>query len=589
VVRSSEEIFAIVIRRTERSASRGVALLALALAGCWSGTPRVTVRLIEGKPQESSYVSPGAYRRYLEGEISLLRGDTLGAVQSFESALVYDPDSPYLHTRLAEIHARAGRSAEAQRHLTRALQLDPGFPDALLLQAKEQWKAGDPTRAEATLQQCLASNPDLPAAYLLYAELLEDTGRAAAARQRLEQLVARAPGDAAGESTLAMLCLRRMDTGCAVRRFARALQSRTDLQTLLRLAHLHRAEGRLPEAIKLLREAFDRSGGNLSIAGSLIEVLEQAGHAQAIDDLLAIIEADTDESAEHVVEIVELCVEAGRPARGLVLAEAQVKTAPGPPLQLARAEALAKLGRAAEAKELLRKLLGGSTTGATAAMRLARLLQREASHAEAADVLRQALTRHGHSDPLVLALSAALHRAGRSDPSVQVVRDALAGHPDSRALRFGLGAALERVGRWRDGVTVMRQLLQRHPKDAPAHNFIGYTLAEHGLELPQAERSIRRALYLSSGEGYIIDSLGWLYFRQGRLLEARRVLSMAVRLAPREAEVLGHLAEATAASKDLVGALQLLRRALTLSEDPQLTARMKKRLLELEKSRVGTR
>jgi tetratricopeptide (TPR) repeat protein len=577
-----------VIRRTERATRSVVALLALSLAGCWSATPRVTVRLIGGTPQESSYVSPGAYRRYLEGEISLLRGDTIGAVQHFESALVHDPDSPYLHTRLAEIHARAGRASAAQSHLTRALQIDGGFPDALLLQAKEQWRAGDPTRAEATLLQCLASNPELLAAYLLYAQLLEETGRVSAARQRLEQLVARAPGDVGGESALALLCLRQMDTSCAARHFARALQRRSDLETLVRLAHLHRAEGRLPEAIKLLREAFDRSGGNVTVAGSLIEVLEQSGQTQAIDDLLAIIESDTDESAERVVEVVELCVEAGRPARGLAFAEAQAKTANTPQLQLARAEALAKLGRAVEAKDLLRKHLGGMI-GATAALRLARLLQREGAYVEASDVLRQAQTRHGHSDPLVLALSASLHRAGKSDASVQVVRDALVGHPDSRALRFGLGAALERGGRWRDGVSVMRQVLQRHPKDAPAHNFIGYTLAERGLDLQQAERSIRRALYLNPGEGYIIDSLGWLYFRQGRLLDAQRVLRMAVRLAPREAEVLGHLAEVTAARKDLVGALQLLRRALPLSEDPQLTARMKKRLLELEKSRVGTR
>jgi predicted Zn-dependent protease len=448
---------------------------------------------------------------------------------------------------------------------------------------------GDAPRAVAALQQCVAANPDQPAAYLVQAGILEQTSRATEARRVLEQLTARVARDADGQAALALLCLRQVDYGCAARHLAAVLQSRADVETLVRLAHVHRSEGHLQEAIKLLREAFDRSGGQLAVASTMVEVLLQAGETQAIDDLLSVLEsASDDEGPERVVELVELCVEAERPARGLALADGQARQQDSAALQIARAEALAKLGRGREAKQTLRGLLDGPQ-GHAAAVRLSRLLQREGAVSEASDVLRQALTRHGHHDGVVLALSLALGRQGKADPSVQVVRDALVGRPESRELRFGLGAALERVGRWREAIAVMRQLLAKNSKDASAHNFIGYTQVEHGVELKEAERSIRQALYHTPGEGYIMDSLGWLYFRQGRLTEAQRVLRVACRLAPKEAEVLGHLAEVTAALKDLGGALQLLRRALPLSDDPKLTARLRQRLNELEKARVGTR
>jgi len=565
------------------------ALLAVALAaGCLPATPRSTVRLIDGEPQDSAFVSPGAYHHYIEGEIALLQGDSSVAAEHFQAALTYDPESAYIHFRLAEIHGRAGRLKEAHAELDGALRLRPGFADALVLRGKLYWLVGDAPRAGAALELCIAANPDQPAAYLVQAGVLEQTSRVAEARRVLEQLTKRVARDADGHAALAFLCLRQVDYGCAARHLGAVLQSRADLETLVRLAHVHRSEGHLQEAIKLLREAFDRSGGQLAVASTLAEVLLQAGETQAIDDLLSILESATDEGPERLVQLVELCVEAERPARGLALADGQAKQEDSAALQIARAEALAKLGRGQEAKQALRRLLEGPQ-GHAAAVRLARLLQREGALSEASDVLRQALTRHGHHDGVALALSLALSRQGKADPSVQVVRDALLGRPESRELRFGLGAALERVGRWREAIAVMRQLLAKNSKDASAHNFIGYTQVEHGVELKEAERSIRQALYHTPGEGYIMDSLGWLYFRQGRLTEAQRVLRVACRLAPREAEVLGHLAEVTAALKDLGGALQLLRRALALSDDPKLTARFRQRLNELEKGRVGTR
>ncbi len=564
----------------------------LALLAACAPPPRTTLQIVDGRLEEAPYVSPSAYEHYLAGQIAFLQGKAEEAIAQLETALEFDPGSAYLHVRVAEIMERRHDLAGARKHLAEALRLDPAFPGALVLLAKLEARAEKRREAEALLRRCLASSPQHAPAYLLLGELLERWGRPRDAQAVLEAMVGKVKRPAAGHSRIAMLCLRQLDYPCAARELALALQERSDLETLIRLAHVERSLGRLELAVKLLREAFDRSDGHVSVAGTLLELLAQQEKSREVDDLIGILEDAAQDNPDQVAEHAELFLEARRPQRALALLDAQLKADPGHAksalLRVLRADTLGRLGKR-EGKDALRAELTGPQ-GLQAARRLARLHSREGAHGEASRILREALTRHGAGDVGLLSqLAASLHAEGKVQASVQVLRDALLARPEERELLFALGSALERAGRWREAIDAMKAILKRRPDDAPAHNFIGYTQVERGGDLKAAERSIRRALYLQPGEGYIIDSLGWLCFKQNRLAEARRLLEMAVRLAPREPEVLGHLADVLAALHDVTGATALLRRAVAICEDRELQARLRKRLGELEKGRLGSR
>ena len=64
----------------------------------------------------------------------------------------------------------------------------------------------------------------------------------------------------------------------------------------------------------------------------------------------------------------------------------------------------------------------------------------------------------------------------------------------------------------------MRELLEVNPQNASALNFIGYTLADHGEQLEEAERLVRRALAIHPDSGAYLDSLGWVQFRRGDMV-----------------------------------------------------------------------
>jgi Tfp pilus assembly protein PilF len=107
--------------------------LALVLSGQACGpSNRVQIRY-GGHIDEVPPVSAGAYEAYLAGELALHRGDVAAALAHFQAAVGFDPESPYLHVRLAEIHARRGRAR-------RAALPDGSLARLLVLRGRPGWK-----------------------------------------------------------------------------------------------------------------------------------------------------------------------------------------------------------------------------------------------------------------------------------------------------------------------------------------------------------------------------------------------------------------------------------------------------------------
>jgi tetratricopeptide (TPR) repeat protein len=88
----------------------------------------------------------------------------------------------------------------------------------------------------------------------------------------------------------------------------------------------------------------------------------------------------------------------------------------------------------------------------------------------------------------------------------------------------------------------MREALRLDPDHAEALNYIAYFHAERGENLEEALRMAKRAAQIQP-EGHIIDTLGWVYFRLGRLEEARQELERAVELLASDPVVLEHLGD----------------------------------------------
>lgn len=100
----------------------------------------------------------------------------------------------------------------------------------------------------------------------------------------------------------------------------------------------------------------------------------------------------------------------------------------------------------------------------------------------------------------------------------------------------------EKLGRFAEMEALLRRVMEIKPDHHHAYNALGYSFADRNLRLPEAKKLIEQALKLAPGEAFIIDSLGWVEFRLGNLPEATRLLRQAYAGRP-DAEISAHLGE----------------------------------------------
>jgi tetratricopeptide (TPR) repeat protein len=137
--------------------------------------------------------------------------------------------------------------------------------------------------------------------------------------------------------------------------------------------------------------------------------------------------------------------------------------------------------------------------------------------------------------------------------------------PQNVDLYYSLGVLYEKTNRFEESIHQMRTLLKIDPDHADALNFIGYSYADRGINLGEAEKMIQKALQLKPGNGYMIDSLGWTYFKQNRIDLAIQYLKEAASLLPNDGTVAEHLGDAYLKAGRSQEALESYQRALKLN------------------------
>jgi Flp pilus assembly protein TadD len=110
-------------------------------------------------------------------------------------------------------------------------------------------------------------------------------------------------------------------------------------------------------------------------------------------------------------------------------------------------------------------------------------------------------------------------------------------------LYFTRAIAHERAGNWPPAEADFRQALELEPDQPSVLNYLGYSLVEQRRDLEEALDMIERAVAGQPDDGYITDSLGWVYYRLGRYEEALPQMLRAVELAPVDPVINDHLGD----------------------------------------------
>ncbi len=462
-----------------------------------------------------------------------------------------DLDAEPLYRRAAEIALRAGAPDKALAAAQAWRRAMPESREAGSWVVQLQLMLGRTAEAGATIAQDLANTPEPQRAQAI-TDLLPLAAQATDPAATLTMMRTALANQKQFAQTDVVLGVLRARSGDQKGGFADALHA------------LRTEPGLAPAAALLLQlytvnpQAADAAMGKFAAANPADTGLRlawaQAAMQQQRDGIAlgALQQVVAEPSAPPLAWLLlgSLQTEFGAPAKALVSLQTYVRLArqqPEPPVltsaYLALSEASRKLGDFEQASRWLDQIIptGGDQSGVLSGR--AAILVQQGKVNEALKLVETLPANTAEQrKQRVLAQALVLREAGRFDASYKVLLAGLKQMPDDVDLLYEAAMMADKSGHLAPMLQMLRKAIAVDPQSQPAYNALGYTLAEHGQNLPEARKLVTRALELSPGNPFVLDSLGWVEYKMGRNDQALDLLQQAYDARP-DPEIGAHLGE----------------------------------------------
>lgn len=502
-----------------------------------------------------------AYRLYPDdivtgmavAQIYLSTGRNAEAEKVLATLLERVPDQRAVNFTYAQVLTKLGRGDESRKYLERAVEVDPTFGNAIMQLLEIYQHANEFERAAELLQPLIAEDPanlDLQRQQALF---YLRAGQAEKARAAFKSLVDADPKDARSLFYLAEALndLERYDESDKIyRQLLEKAPDDTELLASFGLSQI--GQKKLDDASKtfdlLLKQKDVPQNLQVLAKTQLAFIALQRGQFNAAVETARPLFVFND----HVnAQAVNIALDAMRKQKHYT-------------------EAIALL------QPLVDKFGGDPFVNARYIEMLARAGEKERARVAATTQVKFGVRN-------TIAAAEAFVAAEQFDVALGVLRDAIKNKPDEIDLQFELGSVSERSGDKPGAEKAFLALLEKHPENAQTLNYLGYMWAESGTNLERAAEMLNRAVTQEPRNGAFIDSLGWVYYRQGKLELAEKYLTDATQLLPRDATIKEHLGDVFAKRGDTHRALSMYRAAVTLDPDAKDAEKLRTKIAELEK------
>jgi tetratricopeptide (TPR) repeat protein len=599
----------------------GVGLGALALASGCAQLASLTEG-IGGEPEpaaEPSYrvvpVSPEAEAgaAFMRGRALELDGRLLEAAEAYEHAARLDPDSAALQRSLAQVWIAAGEPKRALGYAERALELDPDDEELRTNVATLHVRMQQYDRAIELLEPLFqAGKLEDEGSFTLFTLYL-NLDRVDGAKQVAQKLIAKSPEDVRGYLALGAVHEREEKPVLAEKIYRAGLLVEPEQPALYdAIARLRRTQKDSKGELVVLREKLEILPGDPAALMRIAQIHEDAGQRAEATRALEELAAEHPELAGPQFRLGLFYYEAGRYDDAIARFQSVARSGGGAADQeryqnevryfigLVHEEA----GRTDEALAELEQVPPTSPRFADARTAMARIWERRKDWDRTTAELTAAIRAAPDKLSLQVYLAGVQQRRGDLPGAVALMQELIRENPDKAELYYDLGVLYGEAGDRDRSLEQMHKVLEIEPDNASALNYIGYTWAEQGLRLDEAESLIRRAIALKPEDGYITDSLGWLFYQRGLQQQAagqgdaakssfnaaRTQLEHALELLEKDDPVITwHLGDTYRSLARYEDALATYKRALALEPEDDDAAKIQAEIDRLQQKLGGAK
>ncbi len=529
-----------------RFLSLAVAAAAFALAAVACAQPGDTPDGAKSiKPEDTRGLSEPTLYELLLGEIALQRGDYALAAKTYLD-LARQTGDARIARRAVEV-ANQGKLPELALEAAKTWQqIEPKSPAALQIVAALLISTKRVDEAEPYLEKLLsAEGVDTERGFLQLNRLLAGNPDKAANLRVVRQLAAKYPTLAPAHLAIAVAASAAGDDAAAIAAARRAAEIRPDWDApaVAEAAVLQKRS--TADAAKRLGEFVEKNPksreGRLNYARALILDKRVPEARKQFETLLAANPGNND--LIYTVGLLAFQL------KDYAVAEENMKKLVSSPTYRDPDNARYVLGQIAEEEKRWPKAIEwynqiqDGEQALPARLRTANAMAKQGKVDAAIEYLHKVGDDFPDQQAQVTVAEAQLLRdANRNKDAYQLLGEALKGEPEQPELLYDYALTAEKLEKYDVLEENLRKLIEVRPDHAHAYNALGYSFADRNTRLKEARSLIEKAIELAPDDFFIMDSLGWVQYREGNLKGAATTLRRAYNGRP-DAEIGAHLGE----------------------------------------------
>lgn len=545
-------------------------------------------KLVDGQIVDTAYVQTQADYHFSLAEAYSFSGQTDKAIDAYRLTLVYDPDSVIVRVRLVSEYIRQGLYTEAIEQARAAIKSDPNSIDAHMLLGTIYANLKMFDEAIAQYEKILELDQGNEDATLLLSSVFIEQGEF----EKAEGLLKKVIGQSAKSENLYKyhfyLAQYYQEEGKkyfskAEKHFTKSLSLKPNVpETALGLARLYDQWNKTDQALSMLESFHKRFGPDHSISHFLSRRYMQAEDFDKAIVHLSVMEEYEPSNLNLKLKIGLILIEQKKLTAALERFKQILRQVPDSDKVLYYTGLIYKeLGDPKESIDYFAKIGPVSTYYVESVIHRTYMHKDLNDNSKALSAVESALT-HRDDVPQFYALYASiLGEEEQYKKSLEVLTEAEKKFPQNTQILFFLGTTHDKVGKREKTLQYMQKVISVDDEHVQALNYLAYTYADMGIELEYAEQLVSKALRLQPEDGYILDTMGWVLFKQGRTEEAITYLEAAYKINSEESIIAEHLGDAYYKFQLTEKAKQMYTRAAKVETDEEKSNQILKKLSEI--------
>ena len=501
------------------------------------------------------------------------------AQEAYEKALICDPDADFVLRKLPVLLLKMEKQLAAAQWLREAIKKNPSDIDSQLLLARLDVNSGNTDEAIQIYEKILEFAPDNNTVRLRLGYLYSQQGRYQEGEKTIKVLLTKDPDSYFALLYLARLAVQSGDFNTASTLYEKILTLSWSQELVYEMTEFYG-----------MREQYQRVD---ELYASILKK-EPENERAALGRVHALLLQNRDKEA--LAELAKIRAFSSKPTNiDLISSRVFIRTKNFDKANALLEKILAKKESSAARYMLaviryennkreaalahLRKITHGDEEFENSIVLQTKILSDLKRIPEAIALVRKLIDNPSRRHPLYFNLLASIYvNQEQLASGHDILKKGIELYPENVQLMFEYGLLLEQEGKQDEAIANMEKVVELQPDHIDALNYLGYTWAENNTHLEKALEYIKKAIALKPDNGYILDSLGWVYFRMGELEKAKTELERALALEPKDPYIHEHMGDIYLATGQKQKAKEAYRQAMEMFKDQKKKEKMQQKI-----------